>query len=52
MYLGGEHIDNVYDRRRLKHHFRSITLGFVCEFRTQLVDVDVLQYALKIWCPE
>ena len=42
MYLDGEHVENMCDRLRLKHHFRSIPLGFVRDFRTQFVDIDVL----------
>jgi len=43
LHLGIEGVENVRDSRRLEHHLRSVTLGFVREFRTQLVDVDVLQ---------
>jgi len=43
LHLGVELVDNMRDPRRLEHHLRSITLGFVREFRTQLVDVNILQ---------
>jgi len=42
LHLGVERIDYMCDSRRLEHHLRPITLGFVCEFRTQFIDVDVL----------
>ena len=43
LYLGGERVDDMCDPRRLEHHLRSITLGFVCEFCTQFIDVDILK---------
>jgi len=42
LHLGVERVDDMCDPRRLEYHLRSITLRFVCEFRTQFVDVDVL----------
>ena len=46
-HLGIECVDDTRDPRGLEHDLRSITLGFVREFRTQVVDVDVLQLVIS-----
>lgn len=41
--FGGECLDNMRYTGRLEDHLRSITLGFVRELGTQLVDVNILK---------
>ena len=43
LHFGGECLDNMGHARRLENHLRSITLGFVRELDTQLVDVNILK---------